>query len=190
MSFPANPSPCPTKTRVAYLLADGGIAFTDSRKGSSIHARSMCRALVQEGCEIKVYVLRKGDRPHKEFDVEMVRQSRLTRWVRKHLIDSDKLRRWILPGRGESSPNWLTALGLLLWQRDFYRHTHARPLPQTATRPDLCAPCLAGVPLCATKKNPGRATRARGQRRPDHREGFTPGNRFSGPEQANRAPTF
>src|SRR5690606_28694830 len=38
--------------RVAYLLADAGITLADSRKGPSIHVRSMIRAFLQEGCEV------------------------------------------------------------------------------------------------------------------------------------------
>ncbi|MCE5229800.1 glycosyltransferase [bacterium] len=104
------------KPRVAYLLPDAGIGLWDSRKGSSIHARSMIRAFIAEGCEIEIFVMKKGkgsgDRP---FKIEVVKQSRLTRWW---------LSRFIL--HRPRPANWITAIGWLLWQRDFYRHAERR----------------------------------------------------------------
>lgn len=113
----------PQKPRVAYLLPDAGIGLWDSRKGSSIHARSMIAAFIAEGCDVDVYVMRegksKGSRP---FKAEAVRQSRLTRWWLSRFVN------------GRTPANWVTAVGWLLWHRDFYRHIKKRCLRR---RPDL-----------------------------------------------------
>lgn len=113
----------PAKPRVAYLLPDAGIGLWDSRKGSSIHARSMIRAFMAEGCDVDVYVMRegkaKGVRP---FKAETVRQSRLTRWWLGRFVN------------GRTPANWVTAVGWLLWHRDFWRHIKRRCLRRP---PDL-----------------------------------------------------
>lgn len=109
--------------RVAYLLADVGIPLWDSKKGSSIHARSMIRAFVQEGCHVDVYVMRTGKGKTGKFHVRTVRQSRLTRWWWRKWVDGRGWWRRLWPGAGSNTPtpNWMTAVGWLLWHRDFYR---------------------------------------------------------------------
>lgn len=125
--------PLPERARIAYLLADGGIPFSHSQKGASIHARSMCRAFQMEGHEVEVFAFRKGDKPTKGFNVRQIHQSRLTRWYFKHLMQDEKLRR-LLTGRKGPAPNWMVALGILLWQRDLWRAVRGRCQKE---RPDL-----------------------------------------------------
>jgi glycosyltransferase involved in cell wall biosynthesis len=120
---------------VAYLLADAGIPLRDSRKGSSIHARSMIRAFEQEGCDIDVYVMRKGRGPETATHVVVVRQSRLTRWWLTRWLEQGLWRR-LWPGAAgrATPPNWMTAIGWLLWHKDFYRTVCAKV---RRARPDL-----------------------------------------------------
>lgn len=104
-----------SRPRVAYLLPDAGIGLWDSRKGSSIHARSMIRAFIAEGCDIDVYVMRTGKaRGPRPFEAKTVRQGRLTRWWLGRFVD------------GRKPANWVTAVGWLLWHRDFWRHVRRR----------------------------------------------------------------
>ena len=121
---PVSPSP----VRVAYLLADAGITLWDSKKGCSIHARSMIRAFEQEGCAVDVYVMREGNKRACGQDfgprvrVKCVRQSRLTRWWQGRVLDKGFWRRLVPGGRAAAAPpNWMQAVGWLLWHRDFYR---------------------------------------------------------------------
>jgi glycosyltransferase involved in cell wall biosynthesis len=122
----ANPSPAhdhPGHPRVAYLLADAGIGFNDSRKGCSIHARSMVRAFEQEGCQVDVYVMRPGRGSCHGFKVKTVRQSSTTRWWLKHMTgDLAWKHRLPLFNSSKRVDNYLTAIGWRLWQRDFSRH--------------------------------------------------------------------
>ncbi len=120
---PSWESDLPARPKVAYLLADAGIGFRDSRKGCSIHARSMVRAFEQEGCEVDVYIMRSGRGPDHGFKVMRTEQSSLTRWWLRYISGS---RRWTRrlpflksPGGGD---NCLTALGWKLWQWDYFRY--------------------------------------------------------------------
>lgn len=119
--------------RLAYLLADAGITLYGSRKGCSIHARAMIRAMRQEGAQVDVYALRaarKGDPPadlHGACVVEIPRSGATRRWS-KHVRDSKK---W----GPEGPPNWVTAVSWLLWQRDFLRAA-GRAMAQPDNRPD------------------------------------------------------
>lgn len=101
------------RPRVAYLLPDAGIGLWDSRKGSSIHARSMIRAFAAEGCDVDIYTMRagKGKPETGTFKAHVVHQSGLTKWWLRHFVTGHP-----------DAPNWLIAIGWLLWQRDFYRH--------------------------------------------------------------------
>jgi glycosyltransferase involved in cell wall biosynthesis len=115
-------SPNAERPRVAYLLADPGITLADSRKGPSIHARSMIRAFVQEGCAVDVYAMRRGKGPLPEgADFRIVRRGRLTRWWHERWLKNELWRRWPGARRREREPNWMTAIGWRLWHRDFYR---------------------------------------------------------------------
>ncbi|MCX7014921.1 MAG: glycosyltransferase family 4 protein [Candidatus Sumerlaeota bacterium] len=115
----------PKPYRIAYLLADPGVPFYDSQKGASIHARSLIKAFEQEGCEVDVYVMRRGRARLRGFRVQQVPMSRLTRWFHETALSQGALARllWRRGGAGArpSAPNRLTALGALLWQRDFWR---------------------------------------------------------------------
>lgn len=129
------PNPPPAK-RVAYLLADAGIPYTNSKKGSSIHARSMVRAFEQEGCQVDVYVFRKGDRPIKGFKAQQVKTSALTRFWQRRLLEGGLWRRlWPLARKGAAPPNWMVAVSWLLWHRDFVRHVGKKARKGSA--PDL-----------------------------------------------------
>lgn len=109
--------------KVAYLLADAGIQFYSSRKGSSIHARSMIKALTQEGCAVAVYVFRKGERPIPGFNVSQVRQSRLGEWWQRRLLRDRLWRRfWPFGKKNDAPPNWAVAASWLLWHRDLARY--------------------------------------------------------------------
>lgn len=123
MLDPNPTAPSPRRIRVAYLLADTGIPITNSKKGSSIHARSMIRAFELEGCNVTTFVMRKGDRSAKGFDITQVRMSRLTQWWRRHMLDG-RLGRLFRPfGGADGAPaNWIAAVSWLLSHRDFLRH--------------------------------------------------------------------
>jgi glycosyltransferase involved in cell wall biosynthesis len=135
MTHPDTPIARNARPRVAYLLADAGIPLADSKKGPSIHARSMIRAFVREGCAVDVYVMRRGKGPlPDEADVHVVRRRRLTRWWKDRWLQNG---RWkCLPGLGArtSPPNWMTAVDWRLWHRDFFRDAAAGC---AARRPDL-----------------------------------------------------
>lgn len=102
----------PQPIHVAYLLADAGIVFSDFKKGCSIHARSMIRALEQEGCQVQTFVMRRG-RKMPEFDTREIEQSDWVKFWRKHVVETKF--RHLLP------PNVANALHWLGWHRDFYR---------------------------------------------------------------------
>lgn len=115
--------------RIAYLLADAGITLWDSKKGCSIHARSVIKAFEQEGCKIDVYVMRAGkknkcgQRFGKNVKVKVVHQSSLTRWWLNKFLGRDYWR-WLCFGKARQAPeapNWMIAVGWMLWHRDFYR---------------------------------------------------------------------
>lgn len=120
-------APLSAPLRVGYLLADAGIPFSNSKKGSSIHARSMIKALQQEGCRVETYVFRKGDRPLKGFNVIQVRVGKFTNWWQRRLIDQGLWRR-AAPWRPAAAgpPNWMIATSWLLWHRDFMRFVRHR----------------------------------------------------------------
>ena len=129
---PARPAPL----RLTYLLADAGIPFTSSKKGSSIHARSMIKAFEQEGCRVDTYVFRKGDRPIKGFNPTQVKVSRLTSWWQRRLVEGGLWRRlWPLAAPDAPTPNWMDAASWLLWHRDFFRQVRKRLFKDGA--PDL-----------------------------------------------------
>lgn len=99
--------------RGAYLLADAGIVFSDSKKGCSIHARSMIRAFEQEGCQLRTFVMRQG-RKVPGFSVREVSASGPQRFWRKRVTEGIFKK---------NPPNWAVAIHWLLWHRDFYRET-------------------------------------------------------------------
>lgn len=124
------PSTSSQRPRVAYLLADAGIGLWDSRKGSSIHARSMIKAFEQEGCQVDVYVMRAGKQPRAakapSFKLIVVHQSRVTRWWLRRWLEGGLWRRVAKGKPNGEPPNWMTAVGWLLWHRDFLREIRKR----------------------------------------------------------------
>ncbi|GEM_PF-3392788 len=111
-----------TPLRINYLLSDAGIVFSDSRKGCSIHARSMIRAFQQEGCPVETFVLRRGLKM-RGFDVREIQHGPFFKLWHKEVM-AKKRWRWLL--RGQQAPNWMTAVDWLLWHRCFYREALLR----------------------------------------------------------------
>ncbi|NQU43153.1 glycosyltransferase family 4 protein [bacterium] len=162
------PSPAPPDAfppRIAYLLADPGVKYLDSQKGASIHARSLVRALEQEDAEVDVYAMRKGKDKIKGYKVTQVARSGWTNWVQRRVAEGFLSRL----GQGGVAPNWATALGLLAWQRDFYRGVRTgcderRPhliyarnswlaWPYATLRKRYCAPLVLEVnAVCAIER--------------------------------------
>ena len=125
--------------RVAYLLADAGVAIGESEKGCSIHARSMIQAFQAESSPVDVYALRRGkDRTHDhvgEAAIQRVRSSMLSRLWRQGLIHEQRWRRlWPFAPDESATPRWISAVATLLRQRDFLRHVRGAC---RAHRPDV-----------------------------------------------------
>jgi glycosyltransferase involved in cell wall biosynthesis len=129
-----SPMKCVAKKRVAYLLADAGIRLSESRKGCSIHARSMIKAFEDEGAKVDIYTMLMGNRKITEHKVMEVKRSKLTRWWRDRLIGRELWRK--LPGcRGRAKmPNWIDGVLWILWHHNFFRYTLKRTLIR---KPDL-----------------------------------------------------
>jgi len=121
-----SPPTAPPPLRIAYLLADGGVPFFDSRKGASIHARAMARAFADEGCEVTVFALRAGNGLARHFDLREIKRSTLTRWFHERVMNPLGRRARGRPaGRAAGRANLAAAWGVLLWQADFLRQTLA-----------------------------------------------------------------
>lgn len=115
--------------RIAYLLADAGIVLSDSKKGCSIHARSMIRAFQQEDCAVTTFTLRPG-RSLPGFAVRETQPSRLTRFWNRQMIGKKRFR-LLAPWRSRKGPvpNWADAVKWLLWNADFHRQALRRLRP-------------------------------------------------------------
>lgn len=123
------------RANIAYLLADYGIPFTESKKGSSIHARSLIRAFERENARVTAYVLREGGGHPGDFRVKTIPHSELRRFWVKKMHEKGKWRNltpWVK--KGSPTPNWVIALSALAMQRDFYRYTSRKLLQR---RPDF-----------------------------------------------------
>ncbi|MCH8858972.1 MAG: glycosyltransferase [Proteobacteria bacterium] len=129
-SSPSSTSAYTPPIRIAYLLADAGVPYLDSQKGASIHARSLVRAFEQEGCEVDVYAFRKGRKRVEGFNCRQISKSRLTQWYLGKVLDrgifvnpfASKAKRK-RARENWTAPNWMVAIGVILWQRDFYKFT-------------------------------------------------------------------
>src|SRR6185295_10819572 len=103
-----NPSSDRPLMPVAYLLADPGVPYFDSRKGSSIHARSMVRAFQQEGCQVEVLAMRCGARTEEISHVTEAAPSWKTRAWRRAVMKGGLWR--VTAPRAARRPNWVEAV--------------------------------------------------------------------------------